>query len=572
MHSPIIREFAKPAWEPGSSEAPAFYGCRMFSPRYNAAPRSKQPTKTKPAPGKTENTDAGKTRIVMDTLIQTETKSNEIEALAALGEKPPRWEAPEPLPDAAEPPLEFNVNELMPEAFAGYVADNARRLSCPPDMVALPLMVAAGASLGRGISIRPKRRDGWTEFANLWGAIIAPPSSGKSPALDVATKPLRAIEAEGREGFAERLAEHKDALFTHDATMKAARAAVEKAARAGEDLSNFQMPPAPLAPIERRTIVTTATPEKLVQIHADNPRGLLVLRDELTGWLRLLDRAGRESERALFLEGWTAKNPYRSETVGRGSDFIKAACLAVYGGIQPGPFKEYLQAPEHAGRADGMLQRFSLLAWPEQKEFKLCDDLPDTAAAAEVEKTFRQLAALNDDIPEGEEPPFLRFAEDAQGSFLAWLESFMNRIADIRPESFQGHLSKYRKALPALALICELAANPNAAAVSLQAWNKALAWGDYLESHLRKIYAPSIRTDITAAEKILERLDELGSEFTTRELYKKDWAGLTELDTVRAALDLLARHGWIAAIDEAPRPGRPSEQWQVNPQAGRHDA
>lgn len=501
-------------------------------------------------------------------LLQTADKSNEIEALAARGEKPPRWETPQPLPDAAEPPIEFDIEKLLPQAFAGYVADNARRLSCPPDMVALPLMVAAGAALGRGISIRPKRKDAWTEFANLWGAIIAPPSSGKSPALDVATKPLRKIEAERMEGFAERLAEHKDALFTHEATMKAARHAVEAAAKKGEDLSRFQLPPAPLAPIERRIIVTTATPEKLVQIHADNPRGLLVLRDELTGWLRLLDRAGRESERALFLEGWTGKNPYRSETIGRGSDFIKAACLSVYGGIQPSPFRAFLQEPEHAGKADGMLQRFSLLAWPGQKEFKLCDDLPDTAAAAEVEKTFRRLAALNADLPEGEEPPFLRFDDSAQDSFLQWLESFMNRIADIRPESFQGHLSKYRKALPALALICELADNPNAAAVSLQAWNKAMAWGDYLESHLRKIYAPSIRADITAAEKILERLDELGSEFSTRDLYKRDWAGLTELDTLRAALDLLARHGWIQAIEETPRPGRPSELWQVNPQAG----
>ena len=498
--------------------------------------------------------------------------ANTIETLAALGEKPPRWETPQPLPDAAEPPLAFDIEKLIPQAFAGYVADSARRLSCPPDMVALPLMVAAGATLGRGISIRPKRRDSWTEFANLWGAIIAPPSSGKSPALDVATKQLRKIEAERLEGFSERIAEHKDALFTHEATLKAARAAAEKAARAGEDLSRFQLPPAPLAPIERRVLVTTATPEKLVQIHAENPRGLLVLRDELTGWLRLLDRAGRESERALFLEGWTGKNPYRSETIGRGSDFIKAACLAVWGGIQPSPFRAFLQEPEHAGKADGMLQRFSLIAWPEQKEFKLCDDLPDTRAAAEVEKSFRQLAALNAEPPEGEEPPFLRFADDAQDSFLQWLESFMNRIAEIRPESFQGHLSKYRKALPALALICELADNPKAAAVSLNSWTKALAWGDYLESHLRKIYAPSIRTDISAAEKILERLEELGSEFSTRDLYKRDWAGLTELDTVKAALDLLARHNWIAAIDEAPRPGRPSELWAINPKAGGRDA
>ncbi len=497
-----------------------------------------------------------------------------LEAIADRGTPPTHWEQPQPLPDAAEKPMAFDCGNLLPDAFKAYVEDCSRRLSCPPEMVALPLMVAAGATLGRGLGIRPKARDKWTEFTNLWGAVIAPPSSMKSPGLDAATKAITRIETARRESYLSLKSQYDDECFTHEATLKAARAAVEKAARNGEDLSRYQLPTPPPEPAERRIMIASATPEKLVAIHAQNPRGLLVLRDELLGWLRTLDRPGREGERALFLEGWTGKNPYRADTIGRGSDYVKACCLSVWGGIQPGPFKMFLEAPESEGRADGLLQRFSLLAWPEPLPFKLNDERPDEVAFRKVEQTFQRFAELNADkvevgtVEDEDAPPYLRFDADGQGAFLGWLESFMNRLQGITPESFQGHLSKYRKTLPGLALIIELADNPRAESVSLASWQRAEAWGQYLESHLRKIYAPAIRFDLLAAERILERIQDgsLPDGFSTRDLHKADWGGLTDLETVRAGLATLAAHGWIKEAPPEKGPGRPSEKWMINPE------
>jgi hypothetical protein len=491
--------------------------------------------------------------------------------VAAMGEIPHAWTKPQPLPDPAEPPLPFDGNALLPDAFRDYVADAARRLSAPPDLIALPLMTAAGATLGRAVGIRPKALDDWTEYANLWGMIIAPPSSMKSPGYDAATQALRKIEKEQTDVFLTLKSKYETEMLKHEAIKKAFRKSLDNAARDGKSMDLPQLPE-PTPPVERRIVVKNATPEKLVAIHAENPRGLLVLRDELMGWLRMLERSGREGERALFLEGWTGKNPYRADTISRGSDSIDACCLSVWGGIQPGPFREFLESPERAGKADGLLQRFSLLAWPEPLPYALCDDSPNAAAAAAVERVFRRFAKLNDAPPitgtiEDGKPPFLQFKPDAQTVFLEWLVAFMNHLPTITPESFQGHLSKYRKALPALALICELADNPTASDVSLGSWQRAEAWGRYLESHLRKIYAPTIWNEVAAAHLIGKRIVSggIGPTFTTRELHRRGWDGLTDVEQCRTALAVLEGCSWIRKI-ESDGPGRPPEAWEINPQ------
>ena len=44
------------------------------------------------------------------------------------------------------------------------------------------------------------------------------------------------------------------------------------------------------------------TVEKLRELLKDNPRGLLLIRDELSGLLRSFDKQGREGDREFYLE------------------------------------------------------------------------------------------------------------------------------------------------------------------------------------------------------------------------------------------------------------------------------
>jgi len=47
---------------------------------------------------------------------------------------------------------------------------------------------------------------------------------------------------------------------------------------------------------------------------SENPAGILVIRDELTGWWSTLDRAGREGERAFCLQAWNGDTAHTIES------------------------------------------------------------------------------------------------------------------------------------------------------------------------------------------------------------------------------------------------------------------
>ncbi len=59
----------------------------------------------------------------------------------------------------------------------------------------------------------------------------------------------------------------------------------------------------------------------------------------------------------------------------------------------------------------------------------------------------------------------------------------------------------------------------------------------------------------------------VASPFTAREVYRNEWAGLTEPRVVQGALEGLEELGWIRAG------GRPTVRFRLNPRlpAGRHD-
>src|SRR5215470_10922885 len=90
---------------------------------------------------------------------------------------PPRvasWPEPRPVPRGrpAVPPFDA---ALLPEALAPWVADVAERVQCPPDFVAVGVLAAAAAVIGRKVAIRPKRHDDWAVVPNLWGVAVGPP-------------------------------------------------------------------------------------------------------------------------------------------------------------------------------------------------------------------------------------------------------------------------------------------------------------------------------------------------------------------------------------------------------------
>ena len=73
---------------------------------------------------------------------------------------------------------------------------------------------------------------------------------------------------------------------------------------------------APEQPVRKRYMTNDATVPKLGEILSQNPNGVGVVRDELIGLLRSLDREENGPDRAFYLEGWNGDNRFTFDRIG----------------------------------------------------------------------------------------------------------------------------------------------------------------------------------------------------------------------------------------------------------------
>lgn len=484
---------------------------------------------------------------------------------------PPAWPQVEALPDALQPVAPFNP-EALPDALCPFVEDTAARLACPIEFCAGAAMTAAGALIGRAVALAPKTSDNWHEFANLWFAAVGEPSSMKSPAISEMLAPLHALEKDEREAWEPILANYQKDFDRWEIEKRAAAQAMNRAAaaafKAGEQADLGDLPPEPEKPIRPRIIVSDTTSEALIRVAAGNPRGLLMVRDELAGWLATFNKAGRESDRAFYLEAVSGKNPVTVDRKGDGSLFCDPLALAMIGSIQPGPLRSLVKDANGAGN-DGLLQRFGLLLWPDisNEQFTLNDSKPDAAARRLYVDTMRRLRSLE---VEGDEPGLLRFTPDARARWQSWYEYEMN---ELRQGDVPGLLNSHRvklagKTVLGIALTCECCDNPRPETVGLQSIERALLWAEILKTHAARLYAPQVTPDVEACRLLASKIQagKLGTEFHCRDAYRKGWADLTEPETVKKACEHLTALNWLRPADNTKDTGRPPEAFSVNPQ------
>jgi len=495
------------------------------------------------------------------------------------------WPARRPLPPIAAP-VPTLPPELLPAALRPWLGDVAERVSVPLEFLAAPAIVGLGSVIGRSIALRPMPKDDFAVPANLWGGIIGPPGVMKTSAVDQALRPIHRLAALARKA-------HEDAQATRDADeeafearRKAIRGKLERAAKKADaaDLANVKDELRSLAAEEaqgevreRRFTTSDATIEKLGALLTQNPRGLLIVRDELTGWLRGLDREDRAQDRAFYLEAWNGTSSFTVDRIGRGTLHVDALCLSIVGGIQPGRLSSYVRGAI-AGQddADGLMQRIQMLVWPDAYgEWRHVDRWPARDARDRAYAIVERLAdldpaAMGAETDDGE-LPYLRFAPQAQGLFLEWRADLERRVRGElgATPAYESHLAKYRSLLPKLALVIHLvdvADGGRPGPVTLSATVTAAAWCDFLEAHARKVYAAELTGNASAAHALADRLlsGAVRDGVTVREVSRREWSGLDRSGVVYQAAEVLAGLGWLR-IETLDTGGRPSEVLRLHP-------
>lgn len=484
------------------------------------------------------------------------------------------WPEPTPLPEAllAAPPM---TEDMLPRELAPWLTDIAERMCVPLDFVGIPAMVMLGALVGRKVCIRPEDHTDWNEAANLWGAIVSPPGAMKTPVVGQVFAPIKKFEADAHALNAAALSKHELEVMAQKTALDVVlRGLKVNSATKPMDIEKALMASAaePPRPKLKRYMTTDATVEKLGEICADNPDGILYHRDELASLMTDLQREEKASVRGFLLTGWAGLEAYTFDRIQRGTTHVEAVNLSLFGTIQPQRIAN-LVAASTAKHDDGLIQRLQLLAWPDLNSDWVPADRPPNASAREVAlDCCRRLTELTAQSVEADvttdQVPFLRMTGEAQEAFKEYRGGLEAKVrGKSLPEPLASHLSKYRGLIPRLALILHLCSG-GTGRVTADAMRVAVKWAHYLEQHARRMYGSVDKASCDTALAILRRIrnNELRDGFSQRDITQKGWSGLRDGDQVERALKTLQEHAWLR-VSKVRSAGRPKETFMINPAA-----
>lgn len=303
--------------------------------------------------------------------------------------------------------------EALPEPVRSYVVQGAEALGCDASFVALPMLSALASAVGNTRRIRLKRT--WTEPAIVWTAIVGESGTQKTPAFKLAVQAIRSRQHKQMKEYEQALKEWESEYALQEVAM------TEWKRKAGKNADAGDPPEMPDKPTCNRCWIEDCTTEALAMLLQQNPRGLLTLRNELSGWFSFgqYKNGGGADDVARWLQMFDG-DALMVDRKTSGTIYVPSAAVSIAGGIQPTILGRAV-GQEH--RDNGMLARL-LLSYPPRQpkrwtEAEMDFDLKDQIGA--VFDALYELPADTDDY--GDSTP--RYVDLLPAAKQAWID-FVN--------------------------------------------------------------------------------------------------------------------------------------------------
>lgn len=427
----------------------------------------------------------------------------------------------EPCDDVAEEDIwkPFPV-ELLPAVVGEYVGEAAASIGGDPSMIALPMLSSLAAAIGNTYAVELKRN--WHEPAIVWSMVVGESGSSKSPCFRAALSFANDLDAENAPRNADARAGHHDELQRHKAALSAWQAQAKKSPGDAGDPPREPEPPADIA-----YTVSDATIEALIHKLASNPRGLLLARDELSGWLAGFDRyssgSGKVSgDAAQWLELHNAGRVVVDRRHA-GRIEVQKAAVSVAGGIQPRTLIKALGG-EHVD--NGLLARF-VLAMPPQSPLAWSEDEPSIF----VVQSMRDLLASLYAIPFTGSPKVCTLTAEGKAAWVQFFNEHQQaKAAERGPVA--SMMAKAEATAARLALICHLVRNATVAPVlqdeiDTDDLERGIGLARWFAHEWRRVYRALVGPDVGGSDvggddprSLVEWLEDRGGDMPVRTIYK----------------------------------------------------
>src|ERR1700674_286402 len=356
-------------------------------------------------------------------------------------------------------PDEFPLG-VLPESVLVFVFEVANALGVDPALVAGPCLATLAGCVGnrRRIVVKPS----WPEPCILWIATVMRSEGRKTPSNGHVLEHLQKREAEEIEEEKARRAEYEKEM---------------EAWKARKD--NGDDPPEKPEPA-LRLLVSDITTEGLLLVHAGAPLGLLLHRDELGGWLRSYNqyKSGKGSDAQTWCEMHQGQ-PALIDRKGGPTLSVPRAAVSIVGGIQP----ELLQSAisgEHM--FDGIAARLLFVAPPERlkkwTEATIRDEMRE-----EWNGLLDELLALR--LDNDGNPIDLPMSDDAREVWISYYNEHAQREHS-EDGILRSALAKLEAATARLALVVQLANDPQSAEVGVDAIRAGIELSRWFEGQARR--------------------------------------------------------------------------------------
>lgn len=319
----------------------------------------------------------------------------------------------------------FPIDQL-PEVLRRFSDEVAQSVGCDSSFPAFAVLTVCAAAIGNSRQLRVK--NGWFVPPILWAVLVGESGTQKSPPLKAALAPLKERQSRDTKAYEAASREYNAALKAYKRELKA----WEKDREGPE-------PAAPQIPIHRRCIVGDVTIEALATVHLSNPRGVLLVRDELAGWFAGFDQyKSRKSAASSEVPKWLEIYNAEPITIDRKTGdqrviIVPRPFTCILGGIQPGILARCLTA-EH--RESGLQSRL-MMTYPPRVPKRWRDAEISSATQTAYSDCVRELFNLQpDDSSGGPSPATLRLSDDA----LNLYKSYVNRTG-AEQAAMDGHLA-----------------------------------------------------------------------------------------------------------------------------------
>ena len=392
--------------------------------------------------------------------------------------------------------------DIFPAELQTYIKACNESLNNSIDYMACSLLFLTSIIIGNSLELEVKR--GWKESANLWMSLVGKAGVGKTPSISSITFPLSRLNNIEIKKHIEDAQKYENYMNMNEKE-KAMSSVVEK-------------------PKKTQFIVNDVTLEALVELHNENPNGIGVLKDELAGFFKDMNKYREGGDLEHWLSSWSGKEINLNRKTAK-SSFVEKAFLPIMGGIQPSILDAF---HTDENKDNGFLDRM-LFTFPEIEIERYSDKEMSQQVLDWYESyinTFYQSTKRNIKYSEGGtiEPITAKFTPEANAE---WIRIF-NEITDIQngedeAESMKSMLPKQKAYVCRFASIINTLASHsdksiNKDVIEVESVLKAEKLSKYFVSMNKKLIVESIKRN--KSKIVLDK--KRSSEENFRAVYKKN--------------------------------------------------